>query len=156
MCTFIPQHVLYQPEEKLMGWDKMYFHTRFNAAVFGFEFAWVLKLSNWFLKFSESLFVLNIVVKSISLWGNNVWVFLFYHLADILMTLIFNSISCQFYIGGTISWTWTIGWLQDSIFCVCDFPPIYFMGILDRSKQVLLEKCHANLHVKSWKYILLI
>ena len=79
--------------------------------------------------------------------------------ADIkVLILICNSACCQFYISGTISWSLSIDWLQDPMFRVYGFfffshhvVICIFIRILDRLRQVLPDKCHVKIKVKSRK-----
>ena len=79
--------------------------------------------------------------------------------ADIKLLILISSAACyQFYISGAISWSSSIDWLQDPMFRVYvlfffshHVVICIFIRILDRLRQVLLDKCHVKLQVKSGK-----
>lgn len=67
----------------IMGEMQWLFFTHFNAALLSFVFVWVTVTSYLVSRVLIKAFWTKIVVKSVSLWGDEIWGFLFRHLADI-------------------------------------------------------------------------
>lgn len=64
---------------------KQIFLLVFVSKFLALSLSQALRLSNWFLKFSQRLSGSYIAVKLVSLWRSKVWTFFFYYFADVAL-----------------------------------------------------------------------